>query len=86
MAVVKHLLKKFPSNLFGSYRLISLISSICEIPQILIGESVMKCLLAHHLTSLAEHGFMSNRSTISQLLLFFNDRVFSFNENVQSPD
>ena len=72
-AVVIPLFKKGQKNIPTNYRPISLTSVICRILEYIIHTYITEHLINCNLLSSIQHGFISNRSTLTQHLKFFDD-------------
>ena len=71
-AFVSPIFKKGAKNRAENYRPISLTSIVCKIMEKIIKESVLKHLLDNGLLSVKQFGFLSGRSTVTQLLKFLD--------------
>ena len=80
VAFVRPLFKKGLSSLPANYRPISLTSVIMEKLQV---NSMMLFLQSNHLISKNQFGFMSRRSTCSQLLATLNDWTLAVNNHAK---
>ena len=67
-SIVIPLFKKGHRNLASNYRPISITSSCCKIMESIIRDALSNFLLANKLLSDSQHGFIKNRSTLSNLL------------------
>jgi hypothetical protein len=59
----------------NNYRPISLTVIACKIMERIIANNLLSYLHSHNFISTAQHGFLSHRSTETQLLEIFNDWV-----------
>ena len=75
LAQVSPIFKKGAKDKAENYRPISLTSIVCKLMEKIIKERVMKHLTDNDLLSKKQHGFMKGRSTVTQLLNFFDDCV-----------
>ena len=73
LAHITPVFKKGDPTLPSNYRPISLTSICCKVMETLIKEHIMFYLLEKKLISKQQHGFMSRRSTCTQLLECVND-------------
>ena len=71
-AFVSPIYKKGARNLAVNYRPISLTSILCKTMEKLIRETVMDHLMKQSLLSDKQHGFISGRSTTTQLLVYLD--------------
>ena len=71
-ANITPIFKKGSKNKAGNYRPISLTSIVCRIMESFIKNAILKHLLENNLLSPRQHGFISGRSTITQLLDYLN--------------
>ena len=71
-AFVSPIYKKGLRNRAENYRPISLTSIVCKLLETYIKRLVMKHLLNHKLLSPKQHGFISGRSTTTQLLMYLD--------------
>ena len=71
LAFVTPIYKKGSKNVAENYRPISLTSVLCKIMECFIREHVLKYLLKNRLLSNKQHGFISGRSTTTQLNIIF---------------
>ena len=67
-ANVSPIYKKGARNLAENYRPISLTSIVCKVMESLVKESVMQHVISNNLLSPKQFGFISGRSTVTQLL------------------
>ena len=72
-AFIKPLYKKGPSSDPASYRPVSLTSVFSKLMEKIIVEQLLKYLLANNLISKQQHGFLSRKSTATNLLESLND-------------
>ena len=63
---------KGAQNLAANYRPVSLTSIVCKLMESILRKHIMEHLLDQHLLSNKQYGFMKNRSTVTQLLYYFN--------------
>jgi len=71
-ANVSPIYKKGARNLAENYRPISLTSIVCKMMETLIRDRLMKHLREENLLSPKQHGFISGRSTVTQLLNYLD--------------
>ena len=70
---VSPIFKKGARNRAANYRPISLTSIVCKIMEKIVKQSIMKHLIDNSLLSSKQFGFLTGRSTITQLLKFLDD-------------
>jgi len=85
LATVTPIFKKGKSCEVGNYRPISLTSLCCKIMESIIKDDILAYLLTKQLITRHQHGFLSRRSTGTQLLDCLNDWSLNI-ENKQSLD
>ena len=83
VAFVRPLFKKGLCSLPSNYRPISLTSVIGKVMEKLLANSMMLFLQSNHLISKNQFGFMSRRSTCSQLLATLNDWTLAVNNHAK---
>lgn len=71
-AVVSPIFKKGSKNNAENYRPISLTSIICKLMETLVKNAVLAHLISEKLLSTSQYGFMSGKSTTTQLLKYFD--------------
>ena len=74
-ANVSPIYKKGVRNQAGNYRPISLTSIVCKIMESLIKEAVMNHILSNKLLPPKQYGFISGKSSITQLLRYLGSCV-----------
>jgi len=67
-AVVVPIYKKGPADRAVNYRPVSLTSVACRVMEKIVSSSMISFLRANNLISSEQHGFLSRRSTVTQLL------------------
>jgi hypothetical protein len=67
-AIVVPIFKKGPADCAENYRPVSLTSVVCRVMEKIISLSMISFLRANNLISTEQHGFLSKRSTVTQLL------------------
>ena len=72
-AFVSPIFKKGARNLAENYRPISLTSIVCKLMEKLVKDAVLTHLLEHNLLSKKQFGFISGRSTVTQLLQYLDN-------------
>ena len=72
-AFVSPIFKKGARNLAVNYRPISLTSIVCKIMEKFIRRAVLDHLTSHELLSEKQHGFLTGRSILTQLLKYLDD-------------
>ena len=72
LANVSPIYKKGSRNLPENYRPISLTSIVCKMMESLIRNRIMEHLRDRNLLSIKQHGFISGRSTVTQLLNYID--------------
>jgi Reverse transcriptase (RNA-dependent DNA polymerase)/Endonuclease-reverse transcriptase len=85
IAMVTPIFKKGKSVDVANYRPISLTSLCCKIMESVIKDDILAYLHSKNLISRHQHGFLSRRSTGTQLIDCFNDWTLNI-ENKQSLD
>jgi len=85
LAMVAPVFKKGKSTDVSNYRPISLTSLCCKLMESIIKDDILAHLLSKGLISRHQHGFLSRRSTGTQLIDCFNDWTLNI-ENKQSLD
>ena len=83
--MVTPIFKKGKSSDASNYRSISLTSLCCKIMESVIKDDILAHMLSKGLISRHQHGFLSRRSTGTQLIDCFNDWTLNI-ENKQSLD
>ena len=83
VAFVRPLFKKGLCSLPSNYRPISLSSVIGKVMEKLLVNSMMLFLQSNHLLSKNQFGFLSRRSTFSQLLAMLNDWTLAVNNHAK---
>ena len=71
-AFVSPIFKKGARNLAENYRPISLTSIACKLMEKLVKDAVLEYLVEHDLLSKKQFGFISGRSTVTQLLQYLD--------------
>ena len=74
-ANISPIFKKGARNKAENYRPISLTSIVCKIMESVVKEVVMKHVLSNKLLSSKQYGFISGRSTVTQLLRYLDSCV-----------
>ena len=74
-ANVSPIFKKGARNRAENYRPISLTSIVCKLMESIIKEAVMNYVLSNKLLSSKQYGFISRRSTVTQLLRYLDKCV-----------
>ena len=72
-ANVTPIFKKGDRSLPCNYRPVSLTSVVCKVMESLVKDCVLKFLLDNRLLNLSQHGFLPNRSCVTNLLSFLED-------------
>ena len=67
--------KKGSKNIAGNYRPISLTCVLCRIMESFLKDAIMEHLLDNNLLSPRQHGFISGRSTVTQLLSYLDSCI-----------
>ena len=73
VANVTPIFKKGDRSLPCNYRPVSLTSVVCKVMESMVKDCVLKHLLDNDLLKLSQHGFLPNRSCITNLLSFLED-------------
>ena len=71
-AFVSAIYKKGSKSIEENYRPISLTSMVCKLMETLIKKEIMDHLVDHNLLSSRQFGFISGRSTVTQLLNYLD--------------
>jgi len=71
-ANVSPIFKKGSKSAVGNYRPVSLTSIICKIMESILKDGIMDHLVINSLILSTQHGFMKNRSTLTNLLEYLN--------------
>ena len=71
-AFVSPIFKKGARNLAENYRPISLTSIACKLMEKFVKDAVLTYLVEHNLLSKKQFGFISGRSTVTQLLQYLD--------------
>ena len=71
-ANISAIFKKGSKNLASNYRPISLTAVLCKLMESFLRDHVMKHLMDNNLLSKKQHGFISGRSTVTQLLNYLD--------------
>ena len=74
-AFVSPIFKKGARNLAVNYRPISLTSILCKVLENILRQEIMEHLLLHSLLSKKQHGFITGRSTVTQLLTYIDECI-----------
>ena len=74
-AKVSPIFKKGAKNRAENYRPISLTSIVCKLMEKFVRQAVMDHLLENKLITEKQHGFLSGRSTVTQLLKYLDDCI-----------
>ena len=74
-AYVSPIFKKGARNVAANYRPISLTSIPCKIMESIVKEAILKHMVENNLLSPKQFGFISGRSTVTQLLKYLNQCV-----------
>ena len=77
LAKVVPVFKKGSKSLPGNYRPISLTCVLCRVMESFLKDSIMEHLLENNLLSPRQHGFISGRSTVTQLLYYLDTCINS---------
>ena len=78
-AVITPVFKKGLASDVGNYRPISITSICCKIMETLIHDQMINFLFKHDIISSQQHGFLSKRSTLSQMIEVVNDWTLAIN-------
>ena len=71
-AFVSPIFKKGARNLAVNYRPISLTCILCKVLENIVRKTIMEHLTSHNLLSNKQHGFITLRSTVTQLLMYMD--------------
>ena len=74
-AYVSPIFKKGSKSLAENYRPISLTSVICKLMEVFLKQIIMPHLINHNILSPKQHGFISGRSTTTQLIKYLDKCV-----------
>ena len=83
-AIVTPIHKKGPKSIAANYRPISLTSVVCRVLESIIHEYLVSYLSKNNLLSSVQHGFLKNRSTLTQHLNFLNEITMNCENSVAS--
>ena len=72
-ANITPLFKKGSRNKTENYRPVSLTSVICKLLETLIRDHMVEFLVTHNLINTSQHGFLKARSSLTNLLCFFEE-------------
>ena len=72
-ANISSIFKKGCKNIASNYRPISLTSVLCKLMESFVRDHVMSYLLENNLLSTKQHGFITGRSTVTQLLKYLDE-------------
>ena len=75
LANVVPVYKKGSKSVPGNYRPISLTCVLCRVMESFLKDTIMEHLLENNLLSTRQHGFISGRSTVTQLLSYLDSCV-----------
>ena len=71
-AIISPIFKKGSRRLASNYRPISLTAVLCKVMESFVRDVIMKHLLDNNLLTRKQHGFISGRSTVTQLLSYLD--------------
>lgn len=74
-ANISSIFKKGAKNRAENYRPISLTSIVCKLIEKFIKQAIQDYLIEHDLLSNKQHGFISGRSTVTQLLRYLDECI-----------
>lgn len=77
-AIVTPVFKKGSHNKAENYRPISLTSIVCKVLESILKKKIVKHFVDQSLFAKEQHGFISGRSTTTQLLKFIDDCLQSY--------
>ena len=80
MANVTAILKKGSKYGPGNYRPVSLTVHLCKVMELLIRDNMVEHLKKHNLISDSQHGFLENKSCLTNLLVFLEE-VTNFDDS-----
>ena len=80
-AIITPIYKNGPRNTALNYRPVSLTSVICRTQEHIIHNHISNHLMEHHLISDVQHGFVKQRSSLTQHLTFFNELTAHYESN-----
>ena len=75
LANIVAVFKKGSRSIPGNYRPISLTCVLCRVMESLLKDAIMDHLLENYLLSPRQHGFISGRSTVTQLLSYLDSCI-----------
>ena len=75
LANIVAVFKKGSKSLPGNYRPISLTCVLCRVMESFLKDAIMEHLLENNLLSPRQHGFISGRSTVTQLLSYLDSCI-----------
>ena len=82
LAEVRPIFKKGSKTTPGNYRPVSLTSIICKVMESFIKKSLNEHLINNNILSKHQYGFVSGRSTITQLLVTLNEWLFNLDNDI----
>ena len=77
---ISSIFKKGAKNCAENYRPISLTSIVCKLMEKFIKQAIQDYLLENNLLSTKQHGFLSGRSTVTQLLRYLDECIEQIND------
>ena len=83
-AEVRPIFKKGNKNCAGNYRPVSLTSIICKIMESFIKKALYEHSINNNILSQQQYGFVSGRSTITQLLVTLNEWLYNLDNDIQT--
>ena len=85
MANVTAIFKKGAKGMASNYRPVSLTSIPCKLMESLLKDEIVDHLLRNELLKSSQHGFMKNKSTVTNLLEFF-DKITEMYDKGEAAD
>ena len=82
LAEVRPIFKKGSKTSPGNYRPVSLTSIVCKIMESFIKKSLNEHLINNNILSEHQYGFVSGRSTITQLLVTLNEWLYNIDNDI----
>ena len=82
-AIITPLYKKGASSQLSNYRPVSITSIFSKLMERVVAQAIIDFLMQHHLISKHQHGFLSKRSTVTNLLQSLKDWTLSIDNKMQ---
>ena len=82
LAEVRPIFKKGDKTQAGNYRPVSLTSILCKVMETVVKNHLYKHLIENDLLSKHQFGFVSGRSTVTQLIVTLNEWLYNLDNNI----